>query len=48
MEVDRLTTAESPTSRWARYGAAIATELGTSAPAWERDGDLLRWRCVIR
>ena len=48
MRVDRLTTPESATSRWARYGGAIATELGTSAPAWERDGDLLRWQCVIR
>jgi len=48
IKVDRLTTADTPTSRWGRYGAAMATELGMLAPAWERDGDLLRWRCVIQ
>lgn len=48
IKVDRLTAADSSTSRWSRYGAAIATELGTAQSAWERDGDQLRWRCVIR
>ena len=48
MQADRLTTADSPSSRWAHFGASIATELGTSPSAWERDGDLLRWRLVIQ
>ena len=48
MKADRVATAESANSRWTRYGAAIAAELDTTAPAWERDADLLRWQCMIR
>lgn len=44
---NHLSAPESSASRWEKYAAAVAGELGASPPTWQRDGSTVRWRCMI-
>lgn len=47
LAADRLASGDGAASRWVRYAARVAEDLGTTAPSWERDGSVVRWRCTL-
>ena len=46
-EAERVGDPVRATSRWSRYAAKMAKEVGVDAPEWEADGGALRWRIEL-
>jgi hypothetical protein len=47
LEARKLTVADKYRSRWSRYAAGLAKEIGSARPKWEREGSSIRWRLVF-
>lgn len=47
LDHDRIPVPDGASSRWTRYAAELAEDLGVDAPAWGRDGTLTRWTFAV-
>lgn len=48
LEAKKLTLTEKYRSRWSRYAARLAKDVGCPAPTWKRNGSTVTWRFVFK